>query len=392
MVNESPTDGDPGGPVPGARRRRLIWTGALVTGVLVVAGGLALALRPERGGAPAAHRSPGPPHGASTPRELGLVFLDPQRGYSLAARCGADGVCGTHLGRTDDGGRHWSWHRLPETVVRSASPQGETTSSGEPRFQVVSASGVVVDLSDTDRLVTTDDGVTWTPQSTAPQGTVEELPPGAGVTASVGSGPGEIRLTATRPDGAAVLLAHPPEARVRGFAATVANQGGVLCVSAQDASGHVLLVSRDRGRTWQTVPVPREVAMDGLARGKVHPAAGVIYLPDDSNRRVWRHDGTGWTSFDLPAKSTGSSIPPISTARQDGVDGLIVADSATAAVYEVSGAGVKKILDGRSPMLTVGAAGTLMTGQGMARGDGGASGSDTVLLSADGRTWTELRY
>jgi hypothetical protein len=348
--------------------------------VLCLVGVTAVALRGYRTDPPPTADPKPPPYLTGRPWEY--YFVGERTGYALAGNCPpGSSDCELWITSTVDGGGTWRWRRVPGRSY----PRDDTTWLN---LRAWGAGLVYLDdlVPSRPALFSADGGATWVERPSTPQGTVDEIPPGAPTTVEPGDEPQSIRISVLRPDGTAGwLTAAPPAHFSRYPTEPVTGQDGSVWVRGGDDTRPWLFVTRDRGRTWTEVPLPPDAYAETLASngGFLETWDGrTVYLVDQWRYRVWRttDDGQRWQEIEATPKPT-VDVPMLPAATPDG--GLMLNDSSGRQVYAVGPTGSRFEPQTGLPFTTVGRVGARLVG-------GGPDG--ITHTSADGRTWTELRY
>lgn len=351
--------------VRAARRRGTLLAAGLA--VLLLTTGAALWLNRPGGPspAPASHLPPS----ASLGQEPHVWFHDAQRGFALAGVCDKD-PCATWLASTSDGGQSWTGYEVPGLVPAKSGPRA--------RLRVLGPTTVVLDDDNSDnRWYTSDSGATWSKRSRAPQGTVDEIPPGGQAEIETNAG-ANIGVIVLRPDGTSARLARPPAVPIIAGAVDVQiPEDGSAWVLGEDDDRCYLQLSRDRGRTWTEVHTP-------IARGfELQTRDGhTLYLVDRNTYRVWRStdDGRDWEELTLPFARPDADVALVAVALPRG--GLIVIDVLNRRAYQAAGLTFTEVPLDRAGM---------WLGARMLRGTGTKGFAPPFYHSADSVTWTELR-
>ncbi|MDI1462577.1 hypothetical protein QEZ54_16515 [Catellatospora sp. KI3] len=363
------------------QRRRRTRTAALaalgVTAIAATAAGLIVS-RPVAPPAPAAPSPTAAIRLITLP--LQVEFPDPEHGFAIAESC-PDHVCQGLLATTADGGTTWTAHPVPGMTYRVGG-QGPPVA-----LHVLDARRVALDSYDgRNRWFTDDAGLSWSQPPAAPKGTIAQVPPG-GLAWISDYGGTEVQLTVLSPDGTAARLATPPATKAR-FGETdvrVSADGGLWMYGGDD-HGTVLWHSRNRGRSWQLVPLPGDLGARPYRGGDpIRTAQGdILYAVDDAHGLVWRSTDYGrhWRQLQvrLAPRRTDHGLDAV--LRFDG--GLLLFDSEQQKQYAVTATGT-------SFAETSGALYMGRAGKRYLRWTGDDPDRLTVLHSTDGVTWTELR-
>jgi len=230
---------------------------ALVTAVGVVACVTWLVRNaPPEQPAPRPVPAPDPAHATTDGSTLAVRFADARHAFALTGACrrGPAVTCSYELRSSSDGGRTWQTRPAPLIpVAAEAGFSADLTTLG-PR------SVLIVDRGR--RWFSTDAGRSWRAVRLSSGRTVPEVPPGATL---VGSCPPGFAATAgcDRP----VAALDPRTGQRSGLAsqprllaasatdrATTARDGS-LWISGIQAGKPAIAVTRDRGRSWRTVPL-----------------------------------------------------------------------------------------------------------------------------------------
>ncbi|MEV4539669.1 hypothetical protein AB0J82_38430 [Asanoa sp. NPDC049518] len=372
-------------PVPRLASRRR-WR----TGIIAASGALAV-LATAAGIVLAVGRSPSAPAAVPPPADLAVAgvpqvhFVDVDHGFALASSCpAAAGECEVWLASTSDGGTTWQSHQVPGLTHPNAAE------GADPRvtLRVLDASRVALDGYDGDRRwFTTDAGATWTRPSPQPDGVVDSIADNG--LAQVESNAGApIGIVVLLPDGRSARLATAPVAPMIELATDVTFAAdGSAWVEGSDDERSWLFVSRDRGRSWNEVPLPAQAAEPGrphrtLGRLAVHDGR-TAFLVDANGYRLWRttDDGRRWEPLTSPIGKPAEDVGLTVSAEPDG--GLTAFDILTGRSFTLRGNTFVAAAEQR-PASRVGA--RFLTGS------GASFREPPYVHSADRQTWTELRF
>ena len=196
-----------------------------------------------------------------------IDFADERHGYALSGRCTT--LCQSKLLVTEDGSK---WVTKSFSLRELAAPKrlvGRITAFGAGRLMITDAD---------DRYYSNDSGQTWSPVSSDPNQSVEEIPADAVLetdcvdeVAVANSRPKCLkrRIVVTLPDtGERALLARPPEIDNPQPEPRPADDGSWWVSGREADTGRwVVASSRDGGRTWTNgeLPVPNGLVIDTLS-------------------------------------------------------------------------------------------------------------------------------
>lgn len=381
-----------------ARRQRaaaVAGFAALAVGTAATAVTLGLGDAGRSGARPGGDGVPPPQYSL---RLTGVLFTDHDHGYVVQERCtisfpegtGApeggptprtDTECRSHLLATADAGRSWQVRPLP--TEPPGKDAGDIEFSGRSILLWTPGAGVVAVGGPDRRYWTSDDGArTWRESDTArPVG-----PP-----ASVG---------VVGPDGKPTFLAtFPPGGRdaVGPKNPLVGATDGSFWVSCRDAA--CVRVTRDRGQTWQTVPVRDTVlSVDWVAT--VDGRTVYAGVRDRAGPRVLRSTDAGATWTEAArldgADADGNPIPAERGALGCALDGgdLVVVLAGGGGTYRLPAGAttVRKVTgapDHAGVLYTTG--GWLVATHVHATGDRPDLGSVGSLSPDNGRTWQAIQ-
>jgi photosystem II stability/assembly factor-like uncharacterized protein len=364
--------------------RTLAAAGLLAVGLGAVAG--CTASRPSPAAAPAAAPVSGSALPAdATPTEE-VYFTDADHGFVLAQSCPPGGACAVWLAVTADGGRSWRGNPAP------AKHGGDATMGPRLRMRVLDATRVVLDSYDYPhgkRWFTADGGKTWAELAQQPTETVEEVPAGSPATTDNRRQDG-IDVVVLRRDGTSARLANHPAAAANALdtAVTDAADGSLWIKGAEmrsDQQRNWVFVSRDRGRNWVEVPLPAGyTGGTGGVPDLVDQHGRIVYAVDGSGHRAWRtrDDGRSWQQLTLSLPKSAGDNAIIGFA--DGNGGLIVSDLTTEKAHLVAATATvsQPTAAGQAPR---------QAGARYLRRDN-KEPTGKRQHSADGKTWTELRF
>ncbi|MBV1856462.1 WD40/YVTN/BNR-like repeat-containing protein [Catellatospora tritici] len=364
------------------RRNRATTLAALsVIALVAAAAGAVAVLRPT------AHPDPATPSPTAAMRlvtlPLQVAFPDGQHGFAIAESC-QDHVCQAILATTADGGASWTPHPVTGLTYRVGG-QGPPVD-----LHVLDQRKVALDGDDgRTRWFTGDGGLTWAQLPSAPKGTVAEIAPGTAAWIQEDAD-SFMDIAVLAPDGTAALLATPPPTKMHSGERDVrVAADGSLWIYGGDDQQTVLWHSRDRGRHWARIVLPGGLAARPYRGGDpVHTEQGsILYTVDGVSGRVWRStdDGRHWRQLQvrLPARQTDYGLAAV--VRFDG--SLLLFDTEQGKQYQVTATGTE---------FTETTGAVLMTRSGIGKRYLRTTGDDpdrlTVLHSADGTSWTELRF
>ncbi|WP_203711544.1 hypothetical protein [Asanoa siamensis] len=369
------------------RRRRRHGIGAVAgaLAVLAILAGIILTVG----------ESPPPPAAATLPANLAVTgppqvhFVDADHGFALASSCPASaGACGVWLANTSDGGRSWQAHQVPDLTYPN------TDEGAEPRvnLRVLDASRAALDGYDGDRRwFTTDAGATWTQPSPRPDGVVDSIPANGLAQVESNAG-GPIGIVVLLPDGRSARLATPPVAPLIESMTDVAfGADGSAWVEGGNDDRSWVFVSRNRGRSWNDVPLPAEAAEPGVphrttGRLAVHDGR-TAFLVDAYGYRLWRttDDGRHWVALTAPISKPSEDIGMKATPEVDG--GLTVFDILTGRSFTLPGNGERF-----APVTAAERRPSDRIGARFLAGSGQSGQEPPYFHSSDRRSWTELRF
>lgn len=274
VIGSAPEAGeDAGRGVDGERSGRRFWRPRILATVAVLAAAFAW---------PIAARVSGPAEGrtSATPPQLDLsmaigtvlgeprsdwpvrqvVIADATHWYALVIACSGAGRCTEQLSASSDGGSSWRRHHLP------GSPEPD-----DGDLRVLGPGSLLLSFRDA-RWVSPDSGLHWRPAEPAKSSPAESVPEDGEPTLVCAAGRDGVAcpdyvIAATDPQtGADAPLRHQP---LLGYpAVSAARPGdGSIWVSGIDRLGRpAVAVSRDRGRSWTTSPLPRLTGRPPLVR------------------------------------------------------------------------------------------------------------------------------
>jgi hypothetical protein len=359
-----------------ARARLAVLVAAPVVAILVLALGVGLG----RSGAfepPAAPLSL--PAGATLEDPGHVYFADADHGIALLRHCAGAG-CDAWLARTENGGASWEG----DLVDGLSGPSGQPFAL-RVRLRVLDANRIALDSYDRDRRwFTTDAGRTWTQLSPDPKSTIDELPADGIPTLELGPLPQAIGVHVLLGDGATAQLAHVPDVRMTSAngEVLVAADGSAWIRGGDDKRSYAF-VSRDRGRSWASVPLPAEAGADVFGAGLSTSDGHHIYVIDNWRFRAWRStdDGRSWQSLQVPIAKPTEDIGL--SGEPDAEGGLLIHDFLTRATYRF---GPTDLTAGKIEKLPV------------RRGSNGwrqvqtDRASETFEHSSDGTNWVKLPF
>ncbi|MEV4620109.1 hypothetical protein AB0J74_15555 [Asanoa sp. NPDC049573] len=366
------------------RRRNGIGAAAGALAVLAIVTGTVLTVG----------RPPARPPAVTPPANLAVAgvpqvhFVDADHGFALASSCpAAAGDCAVWLANTSDGGTSWQAHQVPGLTYPNAAE------GGDPRvtLRVLDASRAALDGYDGDRRwFTTDAGATWTQPSPRPDGTVDSIP--ANGLAQIESNAGApVGIVVLLPDGRSARLASPPVAPLtESMTDVTVGTDGSAWMEGSDDDRSWLFVSRDRGRSWNRVPLPAEAAEPGRPHRTVGRLAvydgRTAFLVDASGYRLWRtkDDGRHWEPLLVPIAKPSEDVGLVASPEADG--GLTVFDVLTGRSFTMRGNGDRfvPVAAEQRPSVRIGAR--------FLAGSGPSGREPPYFHSSDRQTWTELHF
>jgi photosystem II stability/assembly factor-like uncharacterized protein len=324
-----------------ARRRRAntLASGVALLAVVALATGTAVARRPDSAapapGAPASAMPTISPSSSALPNLApGLAlsvapwvwFADANHVFTVLTRCSAapETVCTLSVAATADGGQRWQVHPVPGTIKTRDRPYRLPEV-----MRVLDASRIVMQVSPP--VFSADAGATWTTLP-EPNRVVDTIPVGGAATIVVNAG-GTLGVVVLLPDGTTARLAHAPagayspdyaDAYVRMSA------DGSAWISASDGqSAQRVFVSRDRGRTWDEIHMPKEADLALLSTDN----GRTVFLVDPKRDDLWRSvdGGKHWVRMPLPFNHTSNLEMAPFLDRGDG--SLLIGDTEKAQTY-----------------------------------------------------------
>lgn len=368
------------------RRTGRVRRGLVAAAAVALAGGGAVALRPA---------GPGDPDGPRPAYDLArstFHFLDARRGFAAVGDCPdkvVDVWCDVWLGSTLDGGRTWRWHPVPGPVY-IPQPEGPVLVGKVPpmELRVFDANRIALERRwpQPERRYSADGGRTWAPAPAEATGVIDQIPPGAQATVEPGN-----RIAVWRPDGTATWLANTPAVPPDLYADEVTiGADGSAWVDGFAEGRMRLFVSRDRGRRWAEVPLPEYPAREhfggwGPRVIDTYDGRSVYYLVELQGGRgpAWRTDDDGRHWDVLPAPEVphpGGQYEFSAVVAPDG--GLVLVDGLTGRTYTAGPSATRFTELAATPVRHVSRIGARFMG----------AGSTEQYTTADGRTWTLLRW
>jgi photosystem II stability/assembly factor-like uncharacterized protein len=375
------------GPTAQQRERRSWWVGVAVIGVFLLIGvtGLGYGLyRPTPSSAdPQENAGPGVVL-------LTGSFADERNGHLIVAVCevlGEADTCATELRVTADSGASWTARDLPKV---NGAPVGL-----EAGFALYSlgASRIVVDAPAATapgyRFYSADGGETWEPRPRKPNGTATTVPENGWVFYPVpdpadrpSGSDTEIAPQVLRPDGTAALLAKGPKYAEPSLSqVTLASDGSIWATAATPPS-----VSRDRGRTWQRIPMP---SVPGVVSSELRTSDGVhTYALVTTNEGIVMQassdGGKKWSALKPPTARSSDSVNSAPTFAQVPDGALLVQVGSSTFRYEVGETDPGEVrVEGVSFS-------TIEALHGGVSAIAGGSRAPSFFVSMDGRSWTPI--
>jgi photosystem II stability/assembly factor-like uncharacterized protein len=359
-----------------ARGRLAVLVAVPVVAILVLTVGIGLG---RRAGSESPPLSSGLPAGATLDEPGHVYFADADHGVALLRHCGAD-TCQAWLARTEDGGVTWTGDPV-EGLSGPRRPPFEM----RVRLRALDANRIALDSYDRDRRwFTADAGRTWTELSQDPKVTIDELPADGIATVAAGPLPQVVGVRVLRGDGTTAQLAHAPDVQMAGLNQDViVAADGSAWLQGSDGQRPYAFLSRDRGRSWTSVPMPAD-AGPGVGNAGLSTSDGKhAYLVDSWRFLAWRttDDGRTWQSLRVSIAKPTEEVGLRGFADAEG--GLLLYDLMTRASYRFG-----------PDHLTAGAAETLP-------GSHGTNGRRLMWVdraggpyehSSDGRNWRRLPF
>jgi hypothetical protein len=306
-------------------------------------------------------------------------FANADLGYVLQFRCDhtlpAATRCGYRLAVTTDAARTWTFRAVP--VPRFAEDSVPFDAAG---LRVISRDLLIVDtahLARKVRLISRDAGRTWHETVMFPTRTVKQITPGS-VVFGAPSDPSltGVRLQVIAPDGSAAWFdPRLPSGQRPQRRDVVEATDGSLWLSTTDGTRGMLLVSRDRGRTWTPVPLP--VTAPDVELATVDGRR--LLLTSAGPQRALFRSGDAGASWQPVAVASGHALAGV--ALPDG--GFILSTGDTGRLFRLPpGGGAPVVLGARALSGGIARAGAWFSGS--------DNGGTTTYISPGGATWRLL--
>lgn len=282
-----------------------------------------------------------PPRGdGPIARIEGVGFASPTTGYALTATCPGGGTadCERVLAATDDGGDTWESRSLPPDLLTDQPNQFRI-----PRFLVLGPQTLALFAPMWDSWqLSLDGGRSWRSPAPLPSTTMTSIPAGASVL-PVGGG----RLQVLAPDGTGGVVmvnadgAVPTGAiamDIAGTASVTATDGSIWVPCATSSAPEhdaCVLVSRDSGRTWQSIRTGKQLR-NGAETGWISTldgrdvVVGVCSAGNDEADQTIdvyrsRDGGVTWTAIQLPRHGVDGGLVVGVTSVELLADGTMLA-------------------------------------------------------------------
>jgi hypothetical protein len=277
------------------------------------------------------------------PRQMlaAATFTGSDHGYATMLRCPTHRwrECTAEIMFTEDAGHGWSRVRSPSNARPVDGPPSElyvfdrdtlvldqadwvpppdrdaTAEPLDPTGDPSVAPSTMPGYQRAGRWVSRNGGLSWHNVSPEPVGVVDAISEDERLIVAQRQSLAVVQVL--RPDGSAARLAHQPLGKhVYPFNAIMASDGSVWLSGyvaggpdqgSGDSAASRLYVSRDRGRTWRAVRLPKDTSAPIVSTADGRTLCSVDYRDDGAKIYTSHNSGTTWRELKLPVVNQAAS-------------------------------------------------------------------------------------